>query len=544
MKSKNRIKDLNFFTKFYPMSKFTKVSNILSSCCLGLVLTLLDVLSYGRNILGKEGGGELENISIAIYSYTTALSQIFFNIFTGIKSGVMAGFICENAPLCSRLFQDCVKLSNGDHEVAHTNFLVCRILSVLLFAALSLFLDFFKIGSYIQNIPEPAIAGCLGLIGVSQVLVGYSEVNYSVHKSIIFIVLSVLLAISLYMITEKLLQSSFSLPLSCALFTIAFYLIAVCVHGKSVINNLRDKSWIGGYDNTIIFPNQLYKFVNIRKISMKIILKCSLKIISLATFSMIHITINLPSFSSKTKVPYDFSRELKTQSYSNVISSIFGGYGYFIASYSVLFTKSGGTKLSGVILGICLPIIPICGPMLKGFVPIIVLSALPTLMGIYFLIPILYSFFECTIFEYSIIVITLAASFFTDLPLVGLLSGTFCCFFLHFLFSMKKPKNVKLDINAPVFRFNTSLTFLNINSLIDSIKNNTQDIIVIDLLHCSYIDWNARNKIVSIINDSETNIILIGRPRSFLNYNELQNKKLYKAKDYEDAKKHFASIRV
>ncbi|EPR77947.1 hypothetical protein SLOPH_1916 [Spraguea lophii 42_110] len=517
------------------MSNQTTFSGMISSCFLGMILTLLDVLSYGRNIYGNTGNPELENMGIAIFIYTTIIAQISYNIFTSIESGVVAGFICENTTLLSSLFLYCSSFSD-DIEVIHTNFYICRILSVLLFSMISISLKAFKVESIIMNIPEPAISGCLAYIGISQIKMGYSEVDYDNYKSIYLIIIALTLALAMYVLTEIAINSNYTLPMSCLVFVVFFYIIAYLKYKKDTLDILRELEWIGKLDKTKVYPTQLFKHFNISKISKNIIFKCLPKSISISLFSIIHIAINLPAFFAKTKTSYIFSNELKNQSISNLLTSFMGGHNYFIASYSILFNKSGGTKTSGIILGFCLLIIPIFGPVLKGFIPKALLSALPMLMGLYFIVPTVLSYHECFIFEYCIIYITVLLSEFTEIPIIGLAGGYLSCLILHFIHKMSNKPSIIIDVDAPVIRITHSLTFWNINKLVeDMARNKNNEIIILDLYQCIYIDWNARIKLSEIFSHPTPYVILIVKDKILINSSDVNSEKLYKVNNHDKA---------
>ncbi|EPR78997.1 sulfate transporter protein [Spraguea lophii 42_110] len=510
----------------------------ISSVFLITILTLFDVLSFGSKIVSNNPEEtELKNISIALFIYGNIISQLCFNIFTKINTGVISGGIAENYCFTRDIFLTC-RNNTKSLEAAYTNFMMSLIIMTLLFSGFSALLNIFNLENYIKNLPEPAVVGCSIYIGYAMFyLTGYAEVDYKVYKSVIFVVTALLLTILLFLMTEYISTSTFSLPATCLAFTIVFYFIAYFMHGKNTMDVLREKKWLSEPDNTFLLPNIIFKYFKPSEISYKVIWKCSLNIISIALYSLIHISINLPTIHSRTKIDYNFSNELKTQALSNLFCSIIGQPAYTIASYSVIFIKNGGTKLTPFILCFTFILIPLIGPSFTGYVPIAMKAALPALVGLYFIIPSLISVItDCSFIEFGILCIVFLVVWRWEQPVAGLFTGVLCCFIYSYLFPKKKNTNTIeiLKDKKNVKSYSKALSFLETAELTEWENSFSDEILILDLYNCNMIDWKASIVIKDIIDRNRNNIILIGRPYGFNNYDSLNQDNLHKVDNYEE----------
>ena len=131
------------------------------------------------------------------------------------------------------------------------------------------------------------------------------------------------------------------------------------------------------------------------------------KIFAMIFISSIHIAVNLPAYRMATSLDFDFSSELRTQALSNIVSV---APTYFIVSYSIAVFKSGGNKkaytlmASGVMLALAF-----FGVKIKGFIPKFVLSLVPGVMFVSFILSSFYeTLYYVSAYEYGLSVVVCA----------------------------------------------------------------------------------------------------------------------------------------
>ena len=102
------------------------------------------------------------------------------------------------------------------------------------------------------------------------------------------------------------------------------------------------------------------------------------------SFGLLHVPINVPALAfSIGEDNVNIDRELKAHGYSNAISGLLGSIqNYLVYTNTILFMRSGGdSRVAGVLLaGATFGILWI-GPVVIGYVPIMVVGALIFFLG-------------------------------------------------------------------------------------------------------------------------------------------------------------------
>ena len=82
------------------------------------------------------------------------------------------------------------------------------------------------------------------------------------------------------------------------------------------------------YTPNSIFASDIFDIwtvINFSTISWSAVIKSIPTLVSLTTFSLIHVPINIPAFSISSGVDCDMNVELKAHGYSNALAGMFGG---------------------------------------------------------------------------------------------------------------------------------------------------------------------------------------------------------------------------
>ncbi|TBU07272.1 hypothetical protein CWI36_0298p0020 [Hamiltosporidium magnivora] len=520
------------------IKKKRNIITIFSCIFLGLMFTLLDCLSYGRNMLPKvKDDTSIENISMIIYLYSTITAQIFYGIFTKLESGIMAGAIVESFPYMHSIFNVCKEGNESINSVV-TNTLLCLLISTMLVSFWSFLLKKYKIGGFLKMIPKAAITGCLGAIGLSQFSVAYGEIcsNIFDSKALLLLSIMVICAFIAFLLQEKFSDVVFIVPLFSLIVISGFYVFFIPILGNS-LDNLILNEWLPKKESANLFLNQLWEKLSFKELSTKYVVKNIFNIFLLSLFSLIHMPVNLPAFGTATGVSFNFLDELKTQSIGNFISAFTFCPTYFISSCSIFFNRSGGKgKTESILLGVFLCTLIFFGASLKTYIPRFVLGMIPCFIGI----SMCYSAFiriysEASKYDLLVVYFTAFVSMYFNL-VVGLIFGIFLCL-LEFAFrynKITKTGNVASDLELSNFRnnkFSKSIARIKVDFMLvfatvekfDKLTRNatTYSVLVLDLMECGCIDWSGSDLLVGFVNgiDSNCKVYIIGKPHNYELYN-------------------------
>ncbi|KAM0673851.1 hypothetical protein GVAV_002689 [Gurleya vavrai] len=492
-----------------------------SCCSLGLLFCIMDCVSYGRNLLPPDESNLTANVSMFIFLLSTFVAQITYGFVTSIPSGIIAETIIENFIIYNKIFVECKnKCENINETICNT--LICVFLGTMLFSFITFLLMKFNLARILKIIPKSAITGCLGAIGISQFEVGVSELHFDSSNItkifIIFICLSILFAFTAFLLSEKLPQLFYIVPLF-SVFTIAgFYAVSYYIFKKD-LKYLIKNTWLSEKDTTVLLPNLLLIHLKPSYIKFSAIFANISNIISLALFSLIHLPINLPVYSIETKIPTNFQKELKTQSIANFFTAFCFSPTYFICSNSIFFRRSGGTKkIHSLAYGFLILIVFYYGTTIRSYIPCICLAMFPFFFGI----SICYSAFfktfsQCKKIDYSIIFLTAIACYLTSME-KGILVGTFLntiWFMNQYLKSLKSIKHDKLKKEALVIDY--ILCFATLNKFENNfLKIKKEKKIVFDMRNCFCVDWLARDFVYDLLAETkEFKIEIVGVPIGF-----------------------------
>lgn len=282
--------------------------------------------------------------------------------------------------------------------------------------------------------------------------------------------------------------------------------------------------------------------------SLSVLWKLKGEILELVMYCLIHLPVNLLSYSACTGVPVSLEKELRTQGISNMLGSLFSFPGYFINCYSIILHQSGFyTVYDGLALSLCYVLLFFTSGLVQSSVPILIQCIFPTLVGLSLCYTgLVDSWKDASLFEYLILVATAAISYFTKIY-YGFAFGLFSCFILYFILVPRqkviseqnralKPKfPYNHTQNIDYIRIDFSMFFINMLRFRKLVSSITRKIVVIDLLTCFSFDMLGNSVFRQLIQDSTRIFLVIGRP-VYANFTEakvMQNVRL--CRNYEQA---------
>jgi SulP family sulfate permease len=142
-----------------------------------------------------------------------------------------------------------------------------------------------------------------------------------------------------------------------------------------------------GMYNLLLFPghgSQLTWIADFKLVHWDAIIETIPAMFALTFFGVLHVPINVPALAIAIgEDNLNLDRELIAHGLSNVISGFVGSIqNYLVYTNSVIFIRSGGTsRLAGLMLTAATVGIMIVGPVLIGFIPVMMVGVLIFVLG-------------------------------------------------------------------------------------------------------------------------------------------------------------------
>ncbi|CAG9970876.1 unnamed protein product [Clonostachys byssicola] len=369
-------------------------ASCLPAVCVGLLLNILDALSYGMVLfpLGKAIFSQLGSAGISIFYVSTIVSQITFSSGS-IFRGAVGSELIEVVPFFHNMAQkitDVVGSDDPDAVIATTITAYC--LSSMMTGLVFFLIGQFKFGFMVGFIPRHILIGCIGGVGwfllatgfeVSARLEGSVQYNLdTLHRlfqadTVLLWLFPLTLAIVLFCCQARGVSKYF-LPIYILSIPMVFYFFVGSLDALD-IDALRDDGWIfegppSGEPWWYFYT--LFKFHLIRWDALAETIPA---MFALTFFGILHVPINVPALALQTgEDNADLDTELKLHGYSNFISGCLGGIqNYLVYANTVFFMRSGGdSRLAGYMLAALTFGVMVIGPSLIGFIPVMMVGTL------------------------------------------------------------------------------------------------------------------------------------------------------------------------
>ncbi|PVH72601.1 hypothetical protein DL98DRAFT_659958 [Cadophora sp. DSE1049] len=352
---------------------------------LGLLLNILDALSYGMILfpLGQPIFENLGSAGISMFYISCIISQLVYSCGGSAFKGGIGSEMIEVVPFFHKMaFTIMAKVGEENPQAVIATTITSYAMSSVLTG-----LVFFLIGScgfgYIVGfIPRHILIGCIGGVGWFLVATGFEvtarldgNLNYdgttlrkmfqadTVSLWIIPFFLAAFLYWSQYRITSK-----HYLPMFILTIPAIFYFFVFSLDELDPMN-LRRTGWI--FDD--------FKIVHWDAIAETIP-----AMFALTFFGIVHVPINIPALAfSVGEDNLNLDRELIAHGVSNVLSGFAGSIqNYLVYTNSMLFMRTGGDgRLAGIMLATLTVVILMIGPVIIGFMPVMMVGILIFVLG-------------------------------------------------------------------------------------------------------------------------------------------------------------------
>ncbi|KAK1241514.1 hypothetical protein MKX08_001488 [Trichoderma sp. CBMAI-0020] len=357
----------------------------LPAVAVGLLLNILDALSYGESIMYTHKKGAADQTS-------TIVAQLVFS--TGsIFRGAVGSELIEVVPFFHNMaakILDIVGEDNPDAVIATT--IVAYALSSMLTGLVFYLMGKFKFGYMVGFIPRHILIGCIGGVGWFLIATGFEvsarlegSLEYDLDtleklfetKTIPLWICPLILAIILFYGQMKG-ASKYFLPLFILAIPLVFYLF---VFSLDVLDpsTLRDHGWIflgPPPDEPWWYFYTLYQF---QLVHWRAIIEVIPAMFALTFFGILHVPINVPALALNSGEDHaDLDKELRLHGYSNFISGCIGSIqNYLVYANTVFFLRSGGNRrLAGYMLALLTFGVMVIGPSIIGWIPVMMVGTL------------------------------------------------------------------------------------------------------------------------------------------------------------------------
>lgn len=255
-----------------------------------------------------------------------------------------------------------------------------------------------RLGTLVSFFPHSILVGCIGGVGIFLVLTGVEvssrldggfEFSREVFErlatgaSVAQWLPPLVLAVTLLVI-KRFYDRPWLVPAYYISITAIFYIVTLAVPSISM-GGLRTDGWVfEAPDATVSFYN-FYGYYQFHLVDWQAVWKTVPTQFALTFFGILHVPINIPNLAMKIQEDnVSINRELIMHGVSNTLSGCVGSIqNYLVYVNSVLFMETGGdSRLAGFMLAAATAGLWVAGPVVIGYVPVIVVGTLIYYLGI------------------------------------------------------------------------------------------------------------------------------------------------------------------
>ncbi|KAI5288995.1 hypothetical protein KEM54_004582 [Ascosphaera aggregata] len=375
-------------------------ASLLPSVFLGLLLNVLDALSYGMILfpLGSEIFKDTGADGISMFYVSTVISQLVFSCGGSIFKGGIGSEMIEVVPFFHKMaYMILERVGSENREAVFATTILSFAISSILTGIVFFIMGAFGLGTLIGFFPRHILIGCIGGVGWFLVATGIEvagrlsgNLQYNLATlhillqtdKIVLWTLPLALAVTL-LVVKRFVTSNFLVGGYFILITILFYLVKFFL-GLSM-ETLRSGGWVFEAPPSDNPWYHFYTFYKFGAVDWKALAATVPTMFALTFFGLLHVPINVPALGISTgEDNLSVDRELIAHGVSNALSGLCGSIqNYLVYTNSLLFIASGGSdRLAGIMLAIATLGILFIGPVIIGYIPIMVVSALIYMLGI------------------------------------------------------------------------------------------------------------------------------------------------------------------
>lgn len=373
---------------------------MLPSVFLGLLLNLLDALSYGIILfpLGEEVFSQMGADGVSMFYVSCIISQLVYSTGSIFRGGVGSEMI-EVVPFFHKMTYMIIGVMGTDNpDALRATVITSYAMSSILTGIIFFVLGAARLGTLVNFFPHSILVGCIGGVGIFLFLTGI-EVSVRLDGNMAFTreVFEKLIApmslaqwlpplalAILLLVIKRFYDRPFLVPAYYIGITAIFYIVTTAVPALNM-EKLRTAGWVF---EAPAEGQPFYNFYSYYKFSLvdwKAVAMTIPSQFALTFFGILHVPINVPNLAMKMQEDnVSINRELIMHGVSNTLSGAVGSIqNYLVYVNSVLFMDTGGdSRLAGYLLAAATAVLWVVGPVVIGYVPVIVVGTLIYYLGI------------------------------------------------------------------------------------------------------------------------------------------------------------------
>lgn len=373
--------------------------SLLPAVFLGLLLNILDALSYGTILfpLGQSVFQDLGADGIAMFYVSTIIAQITYSSGGSIFRGGIGSEMIEVVPFFHKMaFTILNKVGEENSKSVLATTILAFSISSVLTGTVFFLMGACRLGSLIGFFPRHILIGCIGGVGWFLVATGF-EVSARIEGNLdynlgtlsklfqldtIFLWLIPFLLAVVLLNTQRFVKSNFLVGGYFISVAVLFYFFKFAFGFP--METLRDRGWVFDAPPANNPWYHFYTLYDFGAVNWSALGQTVPAMFALTFFGVLHVPINVPALGISTgEDNLNVDRELLAHGVSNAVSGLAGSIqNYLVYTNSILFIDSGGDdRLAGLMLAAATFGILLAGPVIVGYIPIMVVGALIFLLG-------------------------------------------------------------------------------------------------------------------------------------------------------------------
>ncbi|KAI9204235.1 sulfate transporter family-domain-containing protein [Polychytrium aggregatum] len=471
----------------------SSIGQALPAVVLGVILNLLDAMSYGIIIFpsgDKHIPESAPQSGISMYFASTVIAQLVYTFGGSAFKGVNGSMMIEVMPFLHIICKIIEGEMRGmdDHSILAT-IMITYSISTLLTGLIFLLIGVLKLGNIIQFFPRHILVGCIGGIGFFLIKTGIEvttgvtsehvlEYLHAIFQPHLLVLWASSLGLALFLkFLQRFIHHPLFVPTFYVVVPIVFY-IFVWIFGLK-LDDLRKARWLFDLPEGKQVPfYTFWTYFDLGAVHWSAIPGTFPTMLALTFFGILHVPINVPALAVSTHQEFDINHEIVGHGISNIVSSFFGTIqNYLVYSNSVLYIRSGGgSVIGGFLLAVGTSIVWFAGSAVISIVPTLVVGALIFHLGIDLMKESIIDTWNVGIhpleyFTIITIVVTMGVFGFTEGIIVGIILA---CVFFVVMYSRKsviRANYTGMELRSTVHRLYRQRQFLdNVGDQIHIIK--------------------------------------------------------------------------
>ncbi|EMD01070.1 hypothetical protein BAUCODRAFT_61543 [Baudoinia panamericana UAMH 10762] len=373
---------------------------MLPAVFLGLLLNLLDALSYGIILfpLGEEAFADLGPDGVSMFYVSCIISQLTYSTGSIFRGGVGSEMI-EVVPFFHKMtYMIMAKMGDANPEALRATVIVSYCMSSIITGLVFAILGSLRLGTLVNFFPHSILTGCIGGVGIFLFITGIEvsarlegNLDFSVNvlrqlfapATIALWIPPLVLAIILLLV-KRFYDRPWLVPAYYITITAVFYIITAAVPTISM-DTLRRDGWVFEAPAAGVPFYNFYSYFKFSLVDWSAIGMTIPSQLALTFFGILHVPINVPNLAMVVQEDnVSINRELLMHGISNTLSGCVGSIqNYLVFVNSVLFMNNGGnSRLAGYLLAAATFGLWVAGPVVIGYVPVMVVGTLIYMLGI------------------------------------------------------------------------------------------------------------------------------------------------------------------